>query len=71
MPNIANDTNVVRIVPQVKAAERNRSSWTRAIPCRLARRSQATNTASIAAPPRMVASVAGSPQPFAPALMQP
>ena len=71
MPNIANDTNVVRIVPQVKAAERNSSSWTRAIPCRLARRSQATNTASTTTPARMVASAAGLPQPSAPALMQP
>ncbi len=71
MPNIANETNVVRIVPQVKAAERNSSSWTRAIPCRPARRSQATKTASTATPPRMVASATGLPQPFAPALMQP
>ena len=71
MPNIANDTNVVRMVPQVKPAERNRSSSMSGWPRSVMRRSQATNRASRPAPAATVASAAGLLQPSSPALMQP
>ncbi len=84
MPNIANDTIVDKMVPQVKLAERNSpssiSGRTRrtpppcrgpAWPRRVSRRSQATKTASTTAPAAMVASAAAFDQPSWPALMNP
>ena len=78
MPNIANETSVASVVPQVKPADRNsRSSISgrtrRPAVCRAAssRRSQATKMASIATPAAMVASGAVSVQPSWPASMKP
>ena len=87
MPNSANETIVDKMVPQVKPADRNnRSSISgrtltrppaRRFPASSARlrpvsqRSQATKTASTAAPAAMVPSAAASVQPSWPALMNP
>ena len=84
MPNIANETSVDKMVPQVKPADRNnRSSISGRIapprsgppePARLrpvSQRSQATSTASTAAPAAMVPSATASVQPSWPALMNP
>ena len=74
MPNIANETSVASVVPQVKLADRNsRSSISGRMPRprRVSRRSQATKMASIAAPAAMVASAPVSVQPSWPASMKP
>ena len=71
MPNIANDTNVVRMVPQVNPAEWNRSSWMSGWPRPVTCRSHATKRTSRPAPAAIVASATGLLQPSSPALMQP
>ena len=87
MPNIANETSVDKIVPQVKPADRNNRSsisgrtLTRRPPRRfppsslwlrlVSQRSQATRRASTATPAAMVPSAAASVQPSWPALMNP
>ena len=85
MPNIANETSVDKMVPQVKPADRNNRSSisgrtvTRRPPRRspasrlrpVSQRSQATKTASTATPAAMVPSAAASVQPSWPALMNP
>ena len=74
MPNIANETSVASVVPQVKPADRNSPSSIsgRTDPARpVSRRSQATKTASTATPAAMVVSGAVSVQPSWPASMKP
>ena len=84
MPNIANETSVDSVVPQVNPADRNnRSSISGRItpprsdpplPARLrpvSQRSQATRTASTATPAAMVPTAMESDQPSWPALMNP
>jgi hypothetical protein len=72
-PNIANDTIVIKIVPQRKPASRNSDRSTRGWPLarRAAARSQATNSASSTAPAPIVTSTKASVQPSWPALMNP
>ena len=68
MPNIANDTSVASIVPQVNPAERNSGSSTsgRSPPAPVSTRSQAAKPASRAAPVIMVAIAAGPSRPGPP-----
>ena len=72
-PNIANDTNVIRIVPHRKLAtpnsDRSTSGW---LPLRrAANRSHQTKPARTASPATIVASARVSVQPSWPALMNP
>ena len=75
MPNIANETSVASVVPQVNPADRNSpssiSGRTPSAPRAVSQRSQATNTPSTAAPATMAASAAASVQPSCPAWMKP
>ena len=84
MPNIANETSVARVVPQVNPADRNsrssisgrtlpprRSSLSAAGPRPVSQRSQPTSAASTATPAAMVPSAVASVQPSCPALMNP
>ena len=74
MPNIANETSVASVVPQVNRADRNSPSSIsgRTDPARrVSQRSQATKTVSTTTPAAMVVSAALSVQPFWPASMKP
>ena len=74
MPNIANETSVASVVPQVNPRDRNSPSSIsgRTDPARrVSQRSQATKPASTATPAAMVVSAAVSVQPFWPASMKP
>ncbi len=70
-PNMANDTTVAKIVPQVKLAEPNNDRSTSGSPPRPTRRSQATNATSATTPATITGSARALAQPCCPASISP
>ncbi len=72
-PNIANDTTVARIVPQVKLADLNSDRSTSGWPAGrlMSQRSQPTNATSTSPPASIAVSAPASPQPCCPASIAP